>query len=422
MLFFYAPIGHDSKIMSAAHTKILHISIIILTALLCALPPVAALAPRVLGTAPAVIGLLMVLAAGFIGGLWPKINRLYLVTAIGVTALATLSSLWSLDPEFAIERSWKTALILLGGLFLFAAVQSENLKLPQFFLAAFPLAVLAAGALCLFELLSNGLIYYSWRGMEQPIDNHNLSMVNRAVVTFIMLLPLACVFLQSAGLEDRTKKIIKTAFIIIALCVLFLTHSQTAHLAVLVFLIFWFGFPVSRPKAWTALAIIISAGILIMPWAVQFLYNALAEHVHTLPWLSDAYAANRLEIWDFIARKALENPLYGFGIEATRHIEHFETAKLYTPHDHVLHPHNAVMQIWIEFGALGAILLCAFITAILKALSMLEHEHARLALSLFAAVLAVSCISYGLWQGWWLGLFILIAALSAYATTLKKAA
>ena len=408
--------------MNAAQTKTLNISIVILVTLLCLLPPVAALAPRILGTAPAIIGLLMVLSAGFFGARWPKVNRLYLLTAGGVTALALLSSFWSLDPAFAIERTWKTALILLGGLCLFSVLKSDNFKPPQFFYTVLPFAVLVAGALCLFELLTHGLIYYSWRGKELQVDYKNLSMVNRAVVTFIMLLPLAYTFLQSADLKQGLKKVIMLSLFAVAACVLFLTHSQTAHLAILVFFVFWFGFPYGCKKAWMAVTLIISAGILTMPWGVQFFYSTLAQHIHTMPWLSDGYAADRLEIWDFIARKALESPFYGFGIEATRHIENFETAMLYTPLDHVLHPHNAVMQIWIEFGALGAVLLCAFIAGVMKALSGLDTQSARLSLSLFMAICAISCISYGLWQGWWLGLFVLLAALTGHAATLKKAA
>jgi O-antigen ligase len=221
------------------------------------------------------------------------------------------------------------------------------------------------------------------------------------------------------------KRLLQCACLAVSIAIALTTQSQSAHMILIVAGLFWLAFPVFSNSKTAQLALItsVSLGIILSPWLVQLLYSTLAGEVHTLPWFADAYAADRLEIWDFVARKALENPLYGFGIEATRHIKNFDTAMLYTPLDHVLHPHNAVLQIWIEFGAIGALGLCVAVTAILRHIFKLDKQAGPVCLAAFMAGFVAACISYGLWQGWWLGLFSLLAALCGHlARNSKKAA
>ncbi|MEM7651382.1 MAG: O-antigen ligase family protein [Pseudomonadota bacterium] len=378
--------------------------------LLCALMPVGVLAPRIIGHAPAIIGLLMFLLLLFSRS-EHKINIRYGLIAATTAAFAALSSLWSFDPEFAMERATKIGLVLLGGTLLFTSFRQTAFRFPQWFFRALPISMLSACAICLFELLTEGFIYYAWRGADPYPGDGNLSMVNRAVVFLTFMLPITLYCVKFADFNSQKTKTLNAVLALIFAAIILLTNSQSAHLAVLVMAIFWFGFRFfARPKIWAILTGLICVGILIMPWAVQFMYQTLAESIKDMPWLADAYAANRLEIWDFVARKALENPLYGFGIEATRHVDHFDTALLYTPHDNVLHPHNAVLQIWIEFGAMGALMLCGFVALVMRSISSLNVQSMRLCTVLFMGLLAVSCTAYGLWQSWWLGLFTLVAA------------
>ncbi len=385
---------------------------------LCLLPPVQALAPRALGFLPAAIGILFLIALRFSKGAWPEFNRLYAILALGCAALAALSSLWSMDPGFALERGFKIALVLGGGFALFSLLRSE-ITWPSLIYRAFPIALLAAGILCAFELWSNGLIHHTWRGTG---GSYNLSMINRAVTAFVLVLLPGLGFLEQASYSRKQKRLIQLAFLIITAVIIYRTHSQSSHLALLLLVSVWVIAPVFRFKAaQLGLMALMCAGILAGPWLVQFLYNTVADNVQTMPWFANAYAADRLEIWDFVARKALENPLYGFGIEATRHVEHFETAMRYTPLDHVLHPHNAVLQIWIEFGLLGIAGLCGAILCILhKIFNIKDEQSRRLCLAVFIASFAVACTAYGLWQGWWLGLFTFTAALCGHIVRIRQ--
>jgi O-antigen ligase len=119
--------------------------------------------------------------------------------------------------------------------------------------------------------------------------------------------------------------------------------------------------------------------------------------------------APRLEIWDFISRRALQSPFIGHGTEATKSIT-FDTAQLYQPGKTILHPHNFALQLWIEFGAFGAALGAAFLGDILSRIYKFDLPLRRFSLALLMASLSVASTGYGLWQGWWLGVFCLLIA------------
>ncbi len=390
-------------------------------ALLCLLPLIQTVAPRALGFVPPAMGIIFFCALRIFSGSWPRLSLLYVAIAVGTASLAALSALWSLNPDFALERGLKIVGVLGGGCALYAVLRA-NTSWPSFLYWAFPLALIFAGLLCIFELWTNGFLYHTWRGTDAA--NYNLSIINRAVVSFTLLLLPALGFLSLSSCSALKKRLMQLSFLLIMIVIACMTDSQSAHLALLVAGIFWFAFPLFKRKAaQSGLIILICAGILAGPWLVQLLYNVFADYVHTMPWLADAYAADRLEIWDFVARKALDSPIFGFGIEATRHIEHFNTPMRYTPLDHVLHPHNAVLQIWIEFGLIGILGLCAAMVLVLHSMFRIESEPARrLCLSVFMMALVTACISYGLWQGWWLGLLTMVTGLCGHIARKKKAA
>ena len=65
-------------------------------------------------------------------------------------------------------------------------------------------------------------------------------------------------------------------------------------------------------------------------------------------------AQHRIHIWHFVAQHAAERPFLGYGINNSEHIK-----KQYSwatgPEKNLLpsHPHNIILQIWIELGIIG---------------------------------------------------------------------
>lgn len=380
--------------------------------LLCILPVVAALAPRLLAYLPGLTGLGGTLAFRYLSGHWPDFPRRLFVWIGACVALCAASALWAIDPAFALLRSGKIALILLGGGLLVALARSAGDREAALFGRFFPIAVLAAGALCLFNLYANALLYQLLHGDVRQ-DIKNFSFLNRSTVFFTLCLFTA---LAVAASRERalTRRSLLVALGLVTAPLLYKTHSQSAQAAFAVGLLGFLLFPYGRKAAWFVLGGGLCALLLSAPFLAQFLFKHAALPLADMSWFSKGYAANRLEIWDFISRKALEHPFHGFGVEATRFIKDFETARLYTPSSEVLHPHNFALQLWIEFGVPGALLGAGFLNFVLLRIHALERRAQRMALPTFLAVLFAASTAYGLWQSWWLGTFCALAAFSIF--------
>lgn len=386
-------------------------------ALLCLLPLIAVTAPRLLAYLPGLAGLIGVLGFWLRHKTRPSIPlKLALWLAVFI-ALAALSSLWAIDPPFALERSGKLLPVFLGGVLVvsFAShAQPQNIRLFRFL---FPVGVLAAGVLCVLNLYAGGALYSILHGGE-PGDAVNPSFLNRGVVFFTLSLFIAFFILWTQQEEKRRSHFSKSLGIalgFISVAILFKTQSQSAQLALLGGGAAFLLFPYRIKSAWTVLAILITGMMLTLPFAAQAAFQHLAPALHDMAWFSKGYAADRLEIWDYVSRRALEQPLHGFGIEATRAITDFDTQQLYSPTKGVLHPHNFTLQLWIEFGLPGILLAGGFIGFILRQIEMLPGSAARMALATFIAALCVASTGYGLWQGWWLGSFTALAAFTMIA-------
>jgi O-antigen ligase len=105
----------------------------------------------------------------------------------------------------------------------------------------------------------------------------------------------------------------------------------------------------------------------------------------------------RLDIWTFSAAKIVEKPWMGWGLDASRT---FGSAIS-------LHTHDAAIQIWLELGAVGAVIVAAFWIGVWSAIEVVarrDRTAAAAAAGAATAYLAIGGLSFGVWQEWWLGL------------------
>jgi O-antigen ligase len=86
----------------------------------------------------------------------------------------------------------------------------------------------------------------------------------------------------------------------------------------------------------------------------------------------------------------------------------------------VLHPHNGPLQIWLELGALGALLAAAAWWLMLLRLADEKPDLARAGIAgSAAAYLLFSGVNFGVWQEWWLALGALVAVAAAALAGVK---
>jgi O-antigen ligase len=77
-----------------------------------------------------------------------------------------------------------------------------------------------------------------------------------------------------------------------------------------------------------------------------------------------------------------------------------------------LHPHNAVLQVWLELGAVGALIGLGLLLSILRAIGRMKDSPVTraAAFGMFTTGLTLASISFGIWQSWWMSSILLSAA------------
>ena len=133
--------------------------------------------------------------------------------------------------------------------------------------------------------------------------------------------------------------------------------------------------------------------LVVMLAVHQGVWLRLHQHVR-------ASWSQRLDIWSFSAARVGEHPLVGWGLDASRT---FGSAIL-------LHTHNAALQVWLELGLVGALLMAGLWLGLWRAVEDYARRDRTLAAAAAAtatAYLTIGGLSFGVWQEWWLALGVL---------------
>jgi len=378
--------------------------------------------PRALVFAPSLIGLIGLAAIYYQSRKLPAFDIKLAGFLAAILAMAFLSVLWSMDFAYALERALKIAPLFIFGFILIAAatcLSPQPAKQAPISLAGI-LFCAAAAILIFWEYKNLFPLSRLILGLQANTDEASIKsgfILNRSLVYLVLL----CMPVSLALMLAPLKRNIKIGLIMVLLACLgaafFYTKSQTAQFAALT-IGFMAFYPSHRKKA----RLLLCGGLLAMLFALPFLMKPAYEAALGVDmtqmkkdFIYEASIIHRLEVWNFISEEIKERPFFGHGIEATRFLKADEVMP-YMATDHVLHPHNVVLQIWVEFGLVGALVCAAFLLFLLGRIEKLPPLLQRYYAALLMAVLCVLSISYGLWQAWQIGMIFALVALSMAIT------
>jgi O-antigen ligase len=162
-----------------------------------------------------------------------------------------------------------------------------------------------------------------------------------------------------------------------------------------------------------ALGLLVAAGVrrfgppaVFLCGVLAILYLALAPlAAHSLgqAWRPEGVAGGlakqswveRLDIWRFTAAEIVQNPLRGYGLDASR---------AFSP-DIPVHPHDGALQLWLELGVIGVCLAALVVGWLIACLARLRDRTLQAAgAAALSAYLVIGALSFGVWQEWWLAL------------------
>jgi len=350
----------------------------------------------------------------------PIVARSIRAFAIVVPLLAWMlaSGAWSLDGEASAAVMLRLAVLASGGFVLvtsFALLPLERLRVP---LRAFALGLSAAGAVVAVDLASGGhlALFLHQPGLDgiDPALAYGRAATLNAILTVPVLVGLW-------RLGDRRSA---AAYMLLTTIAILETSSLSAKIALAAGLLALATVLILPRVRWIALALLGLAAV-ALPLVFPVPLNA-----EVTCWLADhkPSALHRLEIWGFVAEHIEQRPIAGWGLDAARRlpggtsqvtIHHCDAADRpdgisWASQTLPLHPHNAILQVWLELGGIGVALsfgplIFAIWQAFRRPAWRTQPAQAMIAGTTAAAV-SVGLVSFGIWQEWFLsGLFIAAA-------------
>lgn len=342
---------------------------------------------------------------------------------------AAASAVWSMTPGETVKTGVSFAGTLLAGLVLVRNAARIDRDGRSFFERSLIAGGAVAFVLLAVELIGDADIYKTVQTLRGRASGYpDIKLI------FNQSLSLASVFvwIWALCLWNRGLKLLAVGLGSAVGGVLALGEAASPLIALVLGAAGFVAFLLGPRIAVAAMAVIVASGVFAAPLLSKAI-PPTADLVRRAPDMPPS-AYHRLHIWRVTARHIADRPLLGHGFDtsrafydpSTRTEEVFYDAegvpRWYFGYEPIpLHPHNGVLQVWLELGLIGAGLGLLALLAILKALA--ERVHGRVAgaacFAAFVSALFVASVSFGIWQSWWLSALWLFGAFATVAATAR---
>jgi O-antigen ligase len=159
---------------------------------------------------------------------------------------------------------------------------------------------------------------------------------------------------------------------------------------------------------WRARAL---AAITIAIGGIALIWGPLAigaSALHLDIWITNNIDRNwgyRIIIWQYVGELLQDHILIGHGFDASRVVG--DAADLLPERNGTstfLHPHNGMLQIWLELGLIGVTLFIVAVGFLIRRILVAAPGPGAMAAAAgtFGFSATIWLLSYGVWQGWWL--------------------
>ena len=232
----------------------------------------------------------------------------------------------------------------------------------------------------------------------QPI-RHDLAQSNIGHATFVLALLWPLALAAAMKLRAPLWLALPMAAGVLAPAVRFASDAPvlSVPLAAGVGIAAW-RWPRGGPRALAGAAVVYCLAAPLLVWAgrASGRYGALEAAIQP-SW------SERMSYWSHALDWTRDHPVRGWGLDASR---------MFGP-GIILHPHDDALQVWLELGLVGALLMAAIWWLAVSRLARRTPQPWPAGVAASASVyLLFGAVNFGVWQEWWLALAAMIAMAS----------
>jgi O-antigen ligase len=276
---------------------------------------------------------------------------------------------------------------------------------------------LAAGLLVL--VLDLEVFDWSYRAFD---ENNKPFDLNRNAAMYSLLIWSA---VAMTGFQTGLRTVVAVFMLSLTVLALFASQGEAAQVSLLaglgvsVLLSVWRLF--YRSVFWA-----LAAGIMIFPLLVPHIPKIL-DH---FPRQADHYtrmvsAVHRIEIWKGYASLVAERPLTGWGMHAHRYLGKQGEAGAYAEKAgyprNISHPHNFILEIWVNLGGVGALLAAGVVVLIGRVGEVLPTLDRTALAATVTSWYVVSLTGHSFTQSWWVASTAIVGIVLAQSRSQRQA-
>jgi exopolysaccharide production protein ExoQ len=319
------------------------------------------------------------------------ITTVFILLAAGVS-WAALTCLWPLAAKDALGLAGSLAVLFIVIFLLMDRAQTitapQRTVIGTMLVAGFGLGVALLG----LELIADLPLANLLRGDRAGQDHLELSLLNPALTVLVLMAwPVGYTVWQRWN-----RAVIAVPVVVVGL--VWLGTSVTAWIAMAAgvgaFALVAF---VGRRGA-TGLGLASAIAVLAAPMIAQ---GVTPDRVEQMLDGVRPSAIHRIYTWEFTADRIAEHPFVGWGLDSSRAIPGGQELVVENGPALSLHPHNASLQIWLELGLPGAVILAALLLVIARGVANVQPLAMAPAAAAFVAAIVFANLSFGIWQNWW---------------------
>ena len=253
---------------------------------------------------------------------------------------------------------------------------------------------------------------------------------SRGIIMLTIMMPLSV-----AMYLNKKKYNLAIVIFTLATVIIILGPNNSSKIALICalfssLLIYFFG-----PRSFLCFGILSITIILFLPILSTKVFPVITNidknNSYYMPWQSipaGGSIIHRLLVWEYVGSEIYKKPLLGHGVGTSRLIG--QNIILNAPNSDIeikggipLHPHNNFLQIWLELGIIGIIIITLIWIKVIKFGIRIRKNSYILGTGICSSIVTIFVIcnlSFGVFQAWWMSIIAFIFLISFQSTKYEK--
>lgn len=326
-----------------------------------------------------------------------------------------ISYYWSINPERTSEVIGPISGIIIA-IFIVLNITQNNKILNIENLIGIPLIITS---LCIFlDMILNTEIRSNLAMLAGDAPTSRSANFGRGIIILLMIMPFSVAMYINKG-----KILLALGIVILVSAIVILGPNHSAKIALFItilssIIIYFLG-----PRSFLYFGIISIIFILFLPIISSKILPPIGSieknNYYNVPWQKTAIGGSiihRLLVWEYVANEIYKRPILGHGTGTSRLIGQNIILNVPNTKQEIkggipLHPHNNFLEIWLELGLLGIIIINILWMKIIKYGIQMRQDSYIIGTGVCSSIVTIfiiSNLSFGVFQAWWMSSIALI--------------